>query len=134
MNPVPKIDWNTAVSVITLVIMLAGGGYFINDLKRNDVESREWHNAHMDFHASRRAEVASATTAVHVQIGTMDDRMDAAEAVLDRQGDRISAAEARRTEDAQALRDLQTAVNTSNVKLEVILSWIEEQRRRETPQ
>lgn len=129
---------NTIVSGVTLLMVLlggagtlVGGGYAINDVRRDIQAHDAWIAEHEAAIRERRDENQSAIASMRTSLVSVDDRLDAEEAMSTRLSDRQAAADARGAELAAAVRDLQTAINDMSGDLKVIRAWIDEQRRQE---
>lgn len=128
-------EWNlnTIISLTTLIGVLVGGGYWLNDQDRDIADHTKRLDAIEANSKERRGEIESDFGRIGAQIVGLDDRLDTEEATTTRLSDRVSATEARSAEFAQTLRELQASINQQSGDLKVILSWIEEQRRQSQP-
>lgn len=128
-------EWNlnTIISLTTLIGVLVGGGYWLNDQDRDIADHTKQLDAIEANSKERRGEIESDFGRIGAQIVGLDDRLDGTEALSARLSDRVSATEARSAELAQTLREVQASLNEQRGDLKVILSWIEEQRRQSQP-
>lgn len=126
-------EWNlnTIIQLVTLAGVLVTGGVAWNNTRRDIDGIKEWITSHEAEGRERRGQNEAATARLGTGVSGLDDRLDVQEAQSVRLSDRISAAEARSAEFAQTLRELQSSINQQGSDLKVILSWIDEQRRRE---
>lgn len=124
-------EWNlnTVLGLVTLVTVILGGGYWLNDNDRDIAEIQEWRQTHDGDMRERRGEIEADFGRLGAQTASLDDRLDAQEANASRLSDRVAANEARSAEFAQTLRELQSAINQQSGDIRVIRSWIEGQPR-----
>lgn len=128
-------EWNlnTVVQLVGLAMLsvTAAGVWFG---LRGDVQHlMDWRAEQEAEAKERRGEIEGHLSRLGTQIGGLDDRLDVEEAATARLSDRVSSAETRSAEFAQALREVQASLNEQRGDLKVILSWIEEQRRETQP-
>ena len=125
----PQWNLNTLVQLVGLfLIAITAAGVWFG--LRGDVQGlKDWKTEHEGEAKDRRGEIEADLARLGTQGATLDDRLDAQEAITSRLSDRVSAGEARRLEDAQTLRELQSAINQQSGDIRVIRSWIESQPR-----
>lgn len=125
--PVWELNFNTLVSIGGAFIIGASVWFGL----RGDVQNLlDWRATHETENKERRAVNDAALARQTAMISALDERLDAQEAFGTRMADRQAANEARSAELAQSLRELQASINQQSRDLSVILSWIDEQRRK----
>ena len=91
----------------------------------------DWRRQHEQDIKERRGANEAALSRLTTQFDTLDERLDDAESLTSRLSDRQAADNARVNELSATLRDLQASIQAQSGDIKVILSWIEEQRRRD---
>lgn len=125
--PVWELNFNTLVSIGGAIVIGASVWFGL----RGDVQTLlDWKIEHEDEIKERRAVIDAAFARQTAMTAALDERLDAQEAFGTRMSDRQAANEARSAELAQSLRELQASINQQSRDLSVILSWIDEQRRK----
>lgn len=125
-------EWNlnTILNAITLAAVIFGGaGVLVGG-----GAGYQRLVSQIDSNLERWTETEGDVTRNAALIDALEDSVADATAVTTRLSDRVSAAEARSTEFAQTVRELQATLNSQSGDLKVILAWIEEQRRRTSAQ
>lgn len=130
MAPYWEINLNTIGQFVGLVIIgLTAAGFWFG-LQGKVAGLMDWKVEHEAEVKERRASNDASVARLTAMLSGLDERLDAQEALSVRLSDRQAATEARSAELAQTLRELQVAINQQSRDLSVILSWIDEQRRK----
>jgi methyl-accepting chemotaxis protein len=128
-------EWNlnTILAAVTLATILIGGVGVWNDTRRDIQAIEEWKVEHETEGKDRRATNEANAARLGGLYQGLDDRIDTIEGTIPRISDRQAATERSYSELATTMREVQQSLNKQDSRLEVIIAWIDEQRKRERP-
>lgn len=93
-------------------------------------EEKAWRAAHEATAKDRRGEIEAGLSSLGTAANALDQRVDGVEAKTDRQADRQAANDAKLAEALVSLQEVQKSVTDIQSDQKVILSYVDEQRRR----
>lgn len=131
--PSPQGGWTlqTILSVLTLVTVVGGGGISLIKLGGSISSVQEYVTEAKATSEVRRQQIDALIGAVRAKTDVLDDRVDVVEANQARMIDRMAALEDRGADASKTLREVQATLAQQNASLQVILAWIEDQKRRD---
>lgn len=117
-----RLEWNlnTVLSALGLVVMILGGGYFINDQQRDIREIKDWRvELEVDL-KDRRGDTERQFGALNAHDAAQDDALRKVDALANQNAYRVAGVEARGERLDSQLSDLARQLNDQSGDLKVI--------------
>ncbi|MFT3973346.1 MAG: hypothetical protein QM699_07815 [Amaricoccus sp.] len=117
-----RIEWNlnTILSGLGLLVMVLGGGYFINDQQRDIGELKDWRVDLETELKDRRGEVEGKFGGINARDNAQDEQLRKTDALANQNAYRVAEVEARGEALDSQLNDLSRQLNDQSGELKVI--------------